>query len=219
MSMEQRRAFVKLLYKAGWFLGLIKIFFPWGPRMSISDEKHKKIFKGADLSELVRTDPATIDISELDSTPLNGFETMGLEDWEADLKSWRLEIGGNVERPFELSYQEILELPIIERKVLLTCPGFFSQIGLWTGVSIGELFKKAGLYEGVKWVTISGPKGNYKKTARFPVADALNDKILLAYGVNGVKLPQKHGFPLRLVAEGVYADDWIKYVDKVSADL
>lgn len=216
--MEQRRTFIKLICNAAWLLGLIKLFFPWRTTLSLSDEKQEKFPKGTDLSKLFRTDPSTVDISELELTPLNRFETMGLEDWEVDPRAWRFRIQGNVKKPLELTYDEIMQLPFIERKVLLTCPGFFSQIGLWKGVSIGELFKRAGLVEGVKWVTISGPSGNYKKTARFPLADAYNDKIMLAYGVNGEQLPQKHGFPLRLVAEGVYADDWIKYVDKVSAD-
>ena len=38
-----------------------------------------------------------------------------------------------------------------------------------------------------------------------------------AYQVNGVDLPQKHGFPLRIVAEDYYGDDWVKYVDKIEA--
>ena len=35
--------------------------------------------------------------------------------------------------------------------------------------------------------------------------------------MNGQSLPQKHGFPLRLVAPDRYGSDWIKYVYKVEA--
>ncbi len=40
-------------------------------------------------------------------------------------------------------------------------------------------------------------------------------KILLAYGVNDTPLPQKHGFPLRLVLEDHYGYEWVKYVDEI----
>jgi DMSO/TMAO reductase YedYZ molybdopterin-dependent catalytic subunit len=35
--------------------------------------------------------------------------------------------------------------------------------------------------------------------------------------VNNQVLPGKHGFPLRVVAEGYYGGDWVKYVYKVTA--
>jgi DMSO/TMAO reductase YedYZ molybdopterin-dependent catalytic subunit len=36
----------------------------------------------------------------------------------------------------------------------------------------------------------------------------------MTYGVNGQALPEKHGFPLRVVPEGHYGDAWAKYVDR-----
>jgi sulfoxide reductase catalytic subunit YedY len=49
------------------------------------------------------------------------------------------------------------------------------------------------------------------------VEDVLSDRVFLAYGVNGKPLPERHGFPLRLVAEGYYGYDWIKYVYRITA--
>ena len=53
---------------------------------------------------------------------------------------------------------------------------------------------------------------------RIYLHDIIEDrkKIFLAYRVNGETLPQKHGFPLRLVYEDAYGYDWIKYVDEVA---
>jgi DMSO/TMAO reductase YedYZ molybdopterin-dependent catalytic subunit len=45
--------------------------------------------------------------------------------------------------------------------------------------------------------------------------EILAGKVFLSYGVNGESLPQKHGFPLRVVAEGHYGSSWIKYVSEV----
>jgi DMSO/TMAO reductase YedYZ molybdopterin-dependent catalytic subunit len=57
-----------------------------------------------------------------------------------------------------------------------------------------------------------------QKRRRFPINDALANKVFLAYQINGEPLPQKHGFPLRIVAEGHFGYAWVKYVYKISID-
>ena len=47
-----------------------------------------------------------------------------------------------------------------------------------------------------------------------PLSDSLI-QVFLAYDVNGKALPKRHGFPLRVVAEDYYGDDWVKYVYKM----
>ena len=41
------------------------------------------------------------------------------------------------------------------------------------------------------------------------------EKVFLAYQVNGKPLPERHGFPLRLVADDHYGSRWVKYVERV----
>jgi sulfoxide reductase catalytic subunit YedY len=50
---------------------------------------------------------------------------------------------------------------------------------------------------------------------KFPMEHILSDRVFLAYGVNGQTLPQKHGFPLRVVAASYAGDEWVKYVYKM----
>ena len=168
--------------------------------------------------DLVNKNPADLDTHQLDITPLNNFETMGITDQETDLDTWRLKVEGLVERPFRLTYSQILTLHAIERNVLLICPGFFANHGRWKGISVTTLLEKAKVKDGATLVTFSGPEGNYEKTERFYLKDALSNKVFLAYEVNGKPLPKKHGFPLRVVAEGHYGFNWVKYVHKVSVD-
>ena len=66
-------------------------------------------------------------------------------------------------------------------------------------------------------ISVYGPQGPYEKVERFPISDIRSDKVFLAYQVNGEELPQKHGFPLRIVAEDYYGDEWVKYVYKIEA--
>jgi DMSO/TMAO reductase YedYZ molybdopterin-dependent catalytic subunit len=174
--------------------------------------------KGTDLKSLANENPADLDARDLEIQSLEQFETMGLSDHAVDLKAWRLVCTGQGSTEIRLTYDQVRALPFIERPVLLICPGFFANHGRWKGISITELAKKAGTKKGVNFVTISGPEGPYEKTARFPWKDVESDKVFLAYQVNGAPLPVKHGYPLRLVAEGVYGTDWVKYVNKVQLD-
>jgi DMSO/TMAO reductase YedYZ molybdopterin-dependent catalytic subunit len=216
--MKERRHFLRSILAAAAFTRIT--IDPLVSGVGLAWAKVKKIIvpKGAKLESLVNKNPAQLDVRRLEVTALDKFNTMGLTDHETDMDAWRLIVEGNVEHPLSLDYTEIKRLPAVERNVLLICPGVFAQHGRWKGVSVNALLKKAGLKRGVDFVTVRGPKGPYEKVARFTLEDVRADKVLLAYGVNGRILPGKHGFPLRVVAEGILGDDWLKYVYKVSAD-
>ena len=143
---------------------------------------------------------------------------MGLTDHGVNLDTWRLEVTGHVKKPLSLNYSQLIDLPSIERKVLLICPGFFANHGTWKGISIKELLRRAEVKGGVTHVTIRGPNGPHEKVVRYPIEDVLIDKVFLTYGINGEGLPRKHGFPLRVVAEDYYGYDWVKYIYKVTAE-
>ena len=73
------------------------------------------------------------------------------------------------------------------------------------------------LKPGVTRVAFSGPKGDRSRTEEFPIADIRSGKVFLAWQVNGEPLPEKHGFPLRVVAEEYYGARWLKFVDTITA--
>jgi sulfoxide reductase catalytic subunit YedY len=197
------------------------VFSPIANGIRVVFAKAKKIIlpKGTSMNSLVGKNPATLDTRNLDLTPVQEFDTMGLDDHDVDLKKWQLEIGGQVHRSLKLTYDQITEMPSIERNVLLICPGFFAYHARWKGISVAKLLKTAGVNSDVTEVTFSGPNGRYEKTDRFPIEDILSDKVFLAYSVNGSVLPKKHGFPLRVVAEDYYGGEWVKYVSKVTANI
>ena len=215
--MQKRRQF--LLTAFGFLTGLGIWLSPVSKALRLVYGKTKKIIlpKDANRAELIMKNPADLDTRNLEITPLKDFMTMGETDYGINLNEWRLEVTGRVETPLTLTDQEIKALPSIERNVLLICPGFFANHGRWKGFSLGQLLEKAGREKGATQVAISGPKiGNYEKMDEFPLEDVLSNKVFLAYGVNGQILPKKHGFPLRIVAEGYYGSNWVKYVSKVT---
>lgn len=161
---------------------------------------------------MINMNPAEIDNRNLEIDPLDQFKTMGPTDVAVDIKTYRLKISGKVQKPLSLTYDEILKYPSLTETVLLICPGFFTNNGRWTGVSFRTLLEKAIVHQRAKYLDV---KGAYGKVVRISLKDIDRKKIFLAYLVNGETLPQKHGFPLRLVYEDAYGYDWVKYVEEI----
>jgi len=215
--MSARRSFFRIIFHlaAGMLLWLNPVVSLI--RRAYAQSKRIILPKGTEMTSLVDKNPADLDTRNLDVIPLTQFETMGLTDHKTDLNTWRLTVTGEVKKPLQLTYDQVLELPSIERNVLLICPGFFTNHGKWKGISVLELFKLAEAESGITHVTFRGPPGRYAKTESFPMAEVEANKIFLTYRVNGQVLPHKHGFPLRVVAEDHYGSEWIKYVHEVEA--
>ena len=214
--MNRRREFLKVSIG---FIASIGLFL--SPLFSAAQSAYAKakktiLPKGTKRESLIYKDPRFLDTKNLETTALEDFGTMGISDHEVKLNEWRLEVTGRLTNPLRLTYAEILDLPSVEKKVLLICPGFFANHGEWKGISMKTLLERAGVEKDVNRVTFSGPKGLYGKTESFPIEDVLKNKVFLAYGVNGEALPRRHGFPLRVVAEGYHGDDWVKYVYKMT---
>ena len=175
--------------------------------------KTKKILpKGFKKEELKNMNPAEIDSRNLDVDPLNKFGTMGPTEVAIDTKTYQLKLRGAVDHSLSLTYEEILKYPSMTETVLLICPGFFSNNGRWTGVSFKTLLQEAKVKKEAKYIDV---RGAYEKVVRITLNELDKKRIFLAYRVNGETLPQKHGYPLRLVYEDAYGYDWVKYVDEI----
>ena len=123
-----------------------------------------------------------------------------------NIKHWRLAITGNVERVITLTFDDILKMKPITKMFTLTCIGDNiggNQIGnaKWTGVSLRDTLKKAGVKEGTKKVIFRCADG-YNTSV--PIKAALHKRTLLAYKMNDKPLPKEHGYPLRCLNPGRY---------------
>jgi sulfoxide reductase catalytic subunit YedY len=147
--------------------------------------------------------------------PLDHFRTMGEVNAVFDPQRWRLTVDGKVTRPLSLTYAALRNRPAITRNVLLICPGVFVNHGRWKGISVGDLLKEAGALPEARAVVFHTDTGSHQRTERFDIVDLTAEHVFLAYGVNGRDLPEKHGYPLRVVAEGHYGATWAKYVKRV----
>ncbi len=216
--MENRRLFLKKIYKLVAGIGVLAS--PVFSFLNSARAEMERVIlpKGTKRETLIDQNPAGLDARHLEITPLEDFGTMGLSDHAENLEKWRLQVTGGVKNLLSLTYVEILALPPIERDVLMICPGFFANHGRWKGISIRSVLDRAQADKDATHVTVYGPQGDYQNSQRFPMQDIQSDKVFLAYEVNGKPLPQRHGFPLRAVAEDYFGYDWVKYVYKVEVN-
>ena len=144
-------------------------------------------------------------------TPIEEIHTTG-KPVQIDIEEYRLVVDGAVVEQLALSRDELLALRNVTEGVILTCPGFFVDNAIWSGVPLGDILERAGLDPAATKVKIRGAD-DYQVT--IPLDAAMQDGTFLAYAVNGEELPEEHGFPLRLVVKGAYGAKWVKWVARI----
>lgn len=170
-------------------------------------------------TEIMNMNPAEVDPSLLPLDPVYGLNVTGTPPEEVNLDTWRLEVrGAKVKNPLSLSYEELLRMPMVKKRVLLICPGFFADYAEWEGVPLEVIFKEAGVEEEYRRVRFVGLD---RYEALFTAEELGGEKIgllFLAVRVNGETLPLEHGFPVRLVAEDFYGGRWVKWIREIVID-
>lgn len=134
--------------------------------------------------------------------------------------TWSLKVTGDVEEEFEISFDELLAMPMVERDITLTCVsnsvgGKYVGGARWLGVPLKTIIDRANPGSGVDQMLATDFDG---MTIGTPY-DLLTDgrEALLAVGMNGEQLPREHGFPARIIIPGLYgfisATKWVTQLD------
>lgn len=131
-----------------------------------------------------------------------------------DATSWTLPLAGLVDRPLELTLEQVLERPAVTQVVTMQCisnpiGGDLTSTSRWTGIQFRELLEEAGVQGDAREVFIESADGFYESVA---LEVALDPRVLLVYAMNGVPLPVEHGFPLRIYIPNRYGMKQPKWI-------
>ena len=130
---------------------------------------------------------------------------------------WTLRITGMVENEIEVTFAELLALPLVETYVTLMCVsnevgGYLTGNAKWLGYPIRELLARAKPTRGAD-VVLSTSQDGFTATTPLEVLQDTGRNSLLAVGMNGEALPLEHGYPVRMVVPGLYgyvsATKWV----------
>jgi DMSO/TMAO reductase YedYZ molybdopterin-dependent catalytic subunit len=135
-------------------------------------------------------------------------------------ESWKLEIGGLVEKPLSFSWDEFQKLPRVKVFSDFHCVTRWSRLGnLWEGVSVREIMNRAGINPAARFVVVTGYDWGW--TTNLPLADFLAEDALFVDLHDGELLDPDHGGPVRLVVPQLYAwksAKWVRRVELVPED-
>jgi DMSO/TMAO reductase YedYZ molybdopterin-dependent catalytic subunit len=159
-----------------------------------------------------------------------------------DLDTWYLTVEGLVNSPLKFTYSDLKSMNMFRVAATLECAGNKrslyekkaqgNQFGLgaishavWGGVRLKDLLDLAGVSPNATEIVFEGLDFGQRNDMQEPVFfersltldKAIHPDTLLAYEMNGEQLPDKHGFPLRLIVPGWYAVASVKWLNRIRA--
>lgn len=129
-----------------------------------------------------------------------------VSDPSLSIGSWKLSITGMVDKPYTLSYEELRALPGVTQYHTLECisnevGGPLISNGVFVGARLVDVLNAAGIRSGATEMVFAAADG-YSDSLH--LSQALDDRSMIAYLLDGEPLPQSHGFPARLLIPGLY---------------
>ena len=143
--------------------------------------------------------------------------TKNVVDPKVDPNLWRLEVTGLVQTRQTYRLDRLKSLPAVEQETTLMCISNGLDAGLmsnakWKGVPMKVLLAAASPLAGATKVRLHGVD-NYTDT--FPLEKALDPTTLVVYEMNGETLPDRHGFPARVIVPGYFGEKHVKWITRI----
>ena len=132
---------------------------------------------------------------------------------------WSLRFFGLCDEPYELSYQDILDLPTVDIVCDIHCVTHWTRLNnVFTGVPIAPLIARAKPKPNVRFVLCHSEAGF---TTNVPLKEFIADDCILAYRWEGKELTPEHGWPLRGLVPSLYlwkSAKWLRGIELRETD-
>jgi DMSO/TMAO reductase YedYZ molybdopterin-dependent catalytic subunit len=137
-----------------------------------------------------------------------------------DTAKWTFTVSGLVERPFSISYDELLALP---RKTVVCdmhCVTTWSRLdNTFEGVAVQLLLERAGVKPAAAYCVVFAEQGF---TTNLPLSDLDRPENLVALKWGGEWLTPEHGWPARLLVPHLYlwkSAKWVRGLELLDEDM
>ena len=127
-----------------------------------------------------------------------------------DVARWRLAVSGAVATPLTLTLDDVMALPTEEHRYSIDCVTGWTAVRTWRGIPVAHVLARAGAAANATHAQVRSTSGYHWDHS----VDSLRASgALLVTHIDGVRLDDAHGFPLRLMVPGVTGQSNIKWVD------
>jgi DMSO/TMAO reductase YedYZ molybdopterin-dependent catalytic subunit len=117
-------------------------------------------------------------------------------------RNWKLKVHGLVDKPFELTFAELLALPQTEQRADVHCVTGWSMLGgLWKGVRLRDLAKRAKVRKHARHVILEAAHGY---TANIRLREAMKPDVMVVHHLDGRRFARRHGAPVRALVPDLY---------------
>lgn len=154
---------------------------------------------------------------------VNGTRNPNTPDYNAmvadKFANWRLKVGGLVNRPLDISHQQLLAMPARTQITRHDCVEGWSAIGKWHGPMLGTILKAAGVRNTARYIvfTCADIYSGHNYYESIDLVDAFHPQTILAWAMNDAMLSVAHGAPIRLRVERQLGYKNAKYVMQIDA--
>jgi DMSO/TMAO reductase YedYZ molybdopterin-dependent catalytic subunit len=144
---------------------------------------------------------------------VKALPNMGGGQTDENVSGWRLKITGDIKNPMTFMISELMDLKQIDLICDVHCvTGWTLLDSRWRGISMKTIVNLVKADDTDGFVILKAA-GGY--TSSIPLAEALKDNVILAYGFNDRKLPQAHGAPLRALIPDRYFYKSVKWLEEI----
>jgi DMSO/TMAO reductase YedYZ molybdopterin-dependent catalytic subunit len=143
--------------------------------------------------------------------------TKNVVDPQVNIDLWHLEVNGLVQNRATWRLRDLKGFSAVEQETTLMCISNGLDAGLisnavWKGFPLRDLLDQAAPLSSAARVRLHGVD-NYTDT--IPLEKAMDPTTLLAYEMNGVRLPHRHGYPLRVIVPGYFGEKHVKWLTRI----
>ena len=143
--------------------------------------------------------------------------TKNVIDPDVNRDLWHLEVDGLVQNPKTYRFQDLKLFNNVEQETTLMCISNGLDAGLmsnavWKGLALRDLLDLAGPLAEAQRVKLFGVD-NYTDT--IPIEKAMEPTTILAWAMNSVDLPDRHGYPLRAIVPGYFGEKHVKWLTRI----
>jgi DMSO/TMAO reductase YedYZ molybdopterin-dependent catalytic subunit len=138
---------------------------------------------------------------------------------DIDIKNWKLEVTGLVEKPMSWTWEDINKLPKTEVKKDIHCVTKWSKFDTnWEGISLDHIIDLVKVSETATHLIAHSYDGY---TTNIPMEDITNGQAWVATAYEGDTIEDAHGGPARLLVPHLYfwkSAKWLNKLEFVDAD-